>query len=128
MLRAFVLALVAVVALAPIVLAPTARAAELVFITAPGCHYCEQWKREVGEGYHNSSEGKIAPLTTVEKGELPRRLKFIKGIVYTPTFVLVHKGKEIGRINGYPGGHFWWPMLAELIEKLPDDARLKPAG
>ena len=42
-----------------------------------------------------------------------------KGLVhFSPTFVLVEGGKEIGRITGYPGeDNFWW-FLEELVKKL----------
>ena len=38
---------------------------------------------------------------------------------FTPTFVLVEDGKEIGRIEGYPGEDFFWPMLGALLDRLP---------
>jgi hypothetical protein len=41
---------------------------------------------------------------------------------YTPTFVLVDRGREIGRIVGYPGEDFFWELLAGLIKKLPSNA------
>jgi len=49
---------------------------------------------------------------------MPSDLQFITGLVYTPTFVLVDKGKEIGRIRGYPGEGFFWGLLQQLISKL----------
>jgi hypothetical protein len=39
-------------------------------------------------------------------------------VSFSPTFVLVEQGREIGRITGYPGADFFWGMLAELIQKL----------
>ncbi|MFP6748514.1 MAG: hypothetical protein VCD66_13055, partial [Alphaproteobacteria bacterium] len=42
----------------------------------------------------------------------------IKSVIYTPTFVLMHRGKEIGRILGYPGEDFFWAFLEELMGKL----------
>ncbi len=38
---------------------------------------------------------------------------------YIPTFVLIDEGKEVGRIEGYPGEDFFWGMLGKLLEKLP---------
>ena len=37
---------------------------------------------------------------------------------FTPVFVLVDGGREIGRIRGYPGDTFFWGLLANLIERL----------
>ncbi|MEM6988824.1 MAG: hypothetical protein AAF499_20155 [Pseudomonadota bacterium] len=36
----------------------------------------------------------------------------------SPVFVLWHAGREIGRIVGYPGEEFFWPMLNELLAEL----------
>jgi hypothetical protein len=35
---------------------------------------------------------------------------------FTPTFVLVADGREVGRITGYPGEDFFWGLLQRLIE------------
>ncbi len=95
-----------------------ARAAELVMFKAPGCTWCEVWEKELGGVYPKTSEGKQAPLRRItlskQKGmsglELPVRR--------TPTFVLMDKGEEIGRIQGYPGEEFFWVMLDDLLRKL----------
>ncbi len=39
-------------------------------------------------------------------------------ILYTPTFVLVAGGREIGRIEGYAGEHFFWGQLERLVARL----------
>jgi hypothetical protein len=41
--------------------------------------------------------------------------------VFTPTFVLVEDGTEAGRIEGYPGEDFFWPLLAKLIAQAALD-------
>ena len=46
----------------------------------------------------------------------------MKKIVFTPTFVLWHEGREIGRIVGYLGEDFFWGQLGELIEQLDEGA------
>ncbi|MBL3206218.1 thioredoxin family protein, partial [Klebsiella pneumoniae] len=38
---------------------------------------------------------------------------------YTPTFILVDGGREIGRIEGYPGADFFWGLLERLAQRLP---------
>lgn len=35
-----------------------------------------------------------------------------------PVFVLVDKGRELGRIRGYPGEDHFWGLLGVLIKKL----------
>jgi protein-disulfide isomerase len=97
-----------------------AQAAELVMFEAQGCSWCEIWDAEIGAVYHKTEEGRAAPLRRVDIDEpRPPGLEALRGVVYTPTFVLLDAGREVGRILGYPGeGHFW-SLLGELIERLP---------
>jgi hypothetical protein len=100
-----------------------ARAAELVMFGAGNCEWCEVWDREVGVVYVKTAEAKVAPLRRIDVfAARPADLTQIKGVRYTPTFVLVDRGREIGRIVGYPGEDFFWELLAGLIKKLPSNA------
>ena len=95
-------------------------AAELVMLEEDGCPWCDLWKAEVGVIYSKTDEGKIAPLRVVDIHDpLPDDLKFMVKGGFTPTFVLVDQGKEIGRIRGYPGESFFWGLLSLMIDKLP---------
>lgn len=99
--------------------APRAGAAELVMIEEPGCHWCARWNEEIGVVYHKTEEGRAAPLRRVEINNLPSDVTFASAPRYTPTFVLVDDGVEIGRIEGHPGDDFFWPLLNRLLERLP---------
>lgn len=104
-------------------MAPAA-AAELVMLEEQGCHWCEQWDAEVGVVYHKTSEGKKAPLRRVNIHDaLPENLRFLTKGGYTPTFILIESGREIGRIRGYPGEDFFWGLLGRLLNKLPAISR-----
>lgn len=97
-----------------------ARAAELIMLEESGCPWCEQWNEEVGVIYHKTPEGKRAPLRRLDiHDKLPEELKFIAKGGYTPTFVLVDNGREIGRIRGYPGEDFFWGLLGQMLKRLP---------
>jgi len=97
-----------------------ARSAELVMLEEDGCPWCELWREEIGGIYAITDEGKIAPLRALDINKpLPDDLKFLVKGGYTPTFILVHEGKEYGRIRGYPGESFFWGLLSVLIDKLP---------
>ena len=97
-----------------------AKAAELIMFEQVGCAYCAQWNREVGDAYPKTAEGRAAPLRRVDlHASRPEELTFIDGVRFTPTFVLIENGSEIGRIEGYPGEAFFWGLLARLIETLP---------
>ena len=84
------------------------------------CTWCETWNAEIAPTYPKTAEARIAPLRRVDIfDDLPPDLRGLKAVIYTPTFVLMHEGAEIGRIRGYPGEDFFWPLLDELIAKLP---------
>ena len=103
-----------------------APAAELVVVEQAGCEWCEAWDAEIGIVYSKTVEGRIAPLRRVDIHDpLPHNLQFIRGLVFTPTFVLVDGGREIGRISGYPGEDFFWGLLQRLIEKMGDETEIK---
>ena len=48
----------------------------------------------------------------------PPDLERIDDIVYSPTFVLMADGREIGRILGYPGEDHFWGLLRVMLKKL----------
>lgn len=104
------------------------KALELVMFEQEACEWCEMWNKEVGVVYEKTTEGKQAPLRRVDIFEpRPKDLKEIRSGHYTPTFVLMDKGNEVGRIRGYPGEDFFWGMLAELIKKSKKTNTIKPA-
>ena len=104
------------VALSAVVSAPSV-AAELVMVEQSGCSYCTEWKRVIGPIYPKTSAGKYAPLKVVDISEsAPFEGGYSQPIVYTPTFVIVENGEEVGRILGYMGEHFFWPVLEGLLE------------
>ncbi len=106
-----------------------AEAAELIMFEDPGCVYCENWRREIGPIYPRTREGRIAPIRFMSKsGPRPPGLN-VGPIIYSPTFVLVEQGQEVGRIVGYPGAQFFWGMLARNLERLPPSAfQVPPMG
>ncbi len=86
-----------------------------------GCHWCAKWEAEVGAAYPQSTEGARAPLRRVNLREIPDDIEFESPPAVTPTFILVHEGRELGRIIGYPGADFFWPMLVELLDAHPNE-------
>ena len=96
-----------------------AHGAELLMFDSKLCEWCARWREEIGPIYPKTEEGKIAPLKSIDVHRpRPPAYKSIKGVVYTPTFVLWHDGREIGRIVGYTGEAFFWGLLGELIEDM----------
>ena len=100
-----------------------AQAAELVMMEQDGCGWCMRWHAEIGEAYPKTEEGRIAPLRRVDiRAPMPEDLAHLAVERFTPTFVLVDEGREIGRLRGYAGDEFFWVLLDELLDKLPDRA------
>ena len=98
---------------------PGLAAAELVMFEESGCAWCATWNVEVGVIYHKTAEGRRAPLRRVDlTGPRPQDLPMVDAVIFSPTFVLIHEGAEIGRITGYPGEDFFWPMLEQLLARL----------
>lgn len=97
----------------------SARAAELVMFEQAGCVWCAAFDREIAPVYDKTDEGKRAPLRRVDTDRaLPPDLAFIANERLTPLFVLIDKGREIGRIRGYPGEEHFWGLLGVLIKKV----------
>lgn len=100
-----------------------ARAAELIMFAKAGCSWCERFEREIAPIYPKTAEGARAPLRRIDvSGPVPPDLAFVEVERLTPVFVLVDKGREIGRIRGYPGEAFFWGLLGELIGMLEPTA------
>jgi len=111
--------------------AQAAHAAELVMFEQKGCVWCQKFDREIAPAYDKTAEGKRAPLHRVDIAQpVPPDLAFITRERFTPVFVLIDEGREVGRIRGYPGDVFFWGLLANLIERLDrgESAAPEPAG
>lgn len=89
--------------------------AVLVMVGDAGCPYCARWEAEVGHSYRASKEGKFAPLVTRPPGD--PEISNLKKIVYSPTFVMLAYGREVGRIVGYQGSDLFWMQLEPLAAK-----------
>lgn len=107
------LALIGSLALIP---GMAAAAVELLMFEQPGCVYCARWDAEVGPEYPLTDEGKAAPLRRLQlRAPLPEGINLRAQPAFTPTFILIRDGQEIGRIEGYPGEDFFWPLLDALL-------------
>ena len=103
---------------------PAASRAEMVLLMAEedGCMWCARWDAEISEIYPLTAEGKAAPLQRTDiHATTPEGITLDRPLFYTPTFVLLEDGHEIGRIEGYPGEDFFWGLLSVLLR----DARVK---
>jgi len=119
-----------------LLLAPGAHAAELIVFEQKGCVWCQRFDRDIAPSYEKTDEGRRAPLRRVDIGRpLPADLAFVRRERFTPVFVLVENGREVGRIRGYPGDAFFYGLLANLIAQMdrgestaPDPSAPPPPG
>ena len=93
-----------------------APAAELVMVEQVGCAYCARWHNEIGPIYPKTPVSASAPLRTVQMNELATTdFETTRPVVFTPTFLLVDEGRELARLEGYAGEHFFWPMVEKMV-------------
>ena len=97
----------------------------LIMVEEPGCVYCRQWEREIGHIYPKTDESVCAPLSQIEMhsdqlGEIETRFP----VRFTPTFLLVEDGKEIARLEGYPGEDFFWGLLGMMLDDHAQETSL----
>ena len=90
-------------------------AVKLLMFEAPACPHCKRWHAEIGVIYEKSREGRFAPLERLAISEAARRS--IADVRYSPTFVVLRNGEEVGRIVGYSGPDFFWPQLGEVLAR-----------
>jgi hypothetical protein len=104
------------------VLVSAVGAAELVMYRRDGCPYCARWDREIGPIYAKTEISRRAPIRMINLSR-DRDLPINRGpVIFTPTFVLIENGREVGRMEGYTGDEFFWVRLANLLAMLPQPA------
>lgn len=91
---------------------------ELLLVGTAGCPWCARWDREIGPIYPRTDEGRRAPLRRVEIRGFSEALALREPLRYTPTFLLVRNGGEVGRITGYQGADAFWGLLDVLLAQL----------
>lgn len=90
----------------------------LMMVDQVGCIYCARWDAEIGPGFGNSAEGRTAPLLRVDiDGPWPDGIVLDRRPSMTPTFILLKNGAELGRVEGYVGETYFYPVLAEMFQQ-----------
>ena len=106
------------IALAVLLCLPVGARADTYLLMAEevGCMWCARWNDEIAPVYPKTSEGTAAPLVRYDlRREPPPDVTFSSRVRFTPTFILVSAGEEVGRIEGYPGEDFFWGLLNMMI-------------
>lgn len=108
--------------------ASRAQAAELIMVQRDGCPWCAAFDRDIAPAYGKTDEGRRAPLRRVEFNRaLPADLSFLTLDRFTPEFILVDSGREVGRIRGYPGPEGFWTQLSMLVRVLGPEQKASAA-
>ncbi len=102
---------------------------QLLMFEETGCYWCAKWDAELSSIYPKTPEGRTAPLVRLDLHDpVPSALTLKTRPVYTPTFIVINDGQEIGRIEGYPGQDFFWGLLGRILQPLPEFQIAKEAS
>ncbi|CAM3441134.1 SoxS protein [Paracoccus nototheniae] len=95
-----------------------ARPWQLMMVGSASCHYCRQWRAEIGPGFAASPAGRAAPLFEVDvDGPFPDGLALDRRPRITPSFILLSQGTERGRVEGYVGQTHFYPVLEDMMAR-----------
>ena len=86
------------------------KAMELVMFDSPTCPYCKWFRREALPAYPSSIAGKTFPLRIIESNS-SIQFHIKEPVTTTPTFMLVHRGKEVARFTGYNGRELFFKLV-----------------
>ena len=84
-----------------------------------GCVWCARWNREIAPVYDRTEEAKVLPLRRInmDRDKEPGVL-LASPVRFTPTFLIVDDGHEIGRITGYMNDESFWGLLGKYATRL----------
>jgi thioredoxin-related protein len=102
-----------------VLLGAQATASELVMFERDGCAWCQRWNKEIGAIYDRTQEAQRLPLRRVNLDRQTAGITLKEPVRYSPTFVVVDGGAEVGRITGYSNDDSFWGLLGALLGKLP---------
>lgn len=104
-----------------------ARAAELVMFEQEGCPWCRRWDEDIGKIYEKTEEARLMPLRRIRIYDPSQgNIVLQRPVRYTPTFVVVDRGREVGRITGYIDDAAFWGLLGKLAEKVESPSNRAP--
>ena len=108
-----------ILALSLALAAPAFAADQLIMFEQAGCPFCAAWNRDVGGIYPKTDEARMLPLRRVDiHAARPADLQAIGDVHFTPTFVVLHCGRESARLIGYSGQDNFWGLLDRDITAL----------
>ncbi len=98
--------------------APRLTALTLLVYERDGCPWCARWNSEIAPIFPKTETGKLVLLRRINldsaQSDDP---KLDDPVRFTPTFVLMRDGGEVGRITGYHNDAFFWGLLEAMVQK-----------
>lgn len=92
---------------------------QLVILEAPGCSYCNLFRRYVLPAYSASPRAREVPLRFVDlHDEAFAQLGLSAPVDLVPTAVLLQNNREVGRIPGYLGPENFFHAINHLLAKV----------
>lgn len=103
----------------PVLVMPVSARADpyLLMAEEPGCIWCARWTEEIGPIYPKTPHGRAAPLQRYDLHRDDPGIALAGKVRFTPTFLLIKDGVELGRIEGYPGEDFFWGLLDVMFTR-----------
>jgi hypothetical protein len=96
-----------------------ASTAQLVYVEWKDCSLCVRFNRQMARIYAASALGRKIPLRRVDiLRPWPADLKRVSRPPYTPVFILVENGRELGRFMGYASPEQFNRAVRRLAEGL----------
>ncbi len=90
---------------------------EIVVFETDNCVYCELFRRDVLPRYRRSGRARSVAIRFADARRAARNNRLLKEpITVVPTFVLVRRGREVGRITGYTGPAPFFQMVGRLMK------------
>jgi thioredoxin-related protein len=96
-----------------------ADASELLMFERDGCVWCARWNREIAPVYDKTDEARLLPLRRIDMDrDKSPGVTLASPVRFTPTFLIVDNGREIGRITGYMNDETFWSLLGKYAARL----------
>lgn len=95
-----------------------ARSYELIVFEVPGCIYCRVFRRDVLPAYETSARAREVPMRFVDLNDIDeQRMGLSSPVDVVPTVVLMHEGREVGRIAGYLGPESFFHSVSHMMSQ-----------
>lgn len=92
---------------------------QLVVLEAPGCVYCNLFRRYVVPAYETSPKSRSVPMKFIDLNDKAYDELGLDGPVdMVPTTILMQNNREVGRIPGYLGPENFFHAVNHLMARV----------